>query len=67
MLGHFSDHNKACDLMISRELFTNLGMDGCQAVLNDKPVTDYFIAKRKNKDFVTMSHLYNPDQSERYL
>lgn len=27
------------------EAFMNLGMDGCQAVLNDKPMTDYFMAK----------------------
>lgn len=44
------------------EAFMDLKMGGCQAVLNDKPVTDYYMTKSKNTDFVTMSHLYNPEQ-----
>ena len=44
------------------EAFMDLKMGGCQAVLNDKPVTDYYMTKSKNKDFVTINHLYNPEQ-----
>lgn len=40
-----------------------LKMDGCDSVLVDKTVTEYYIAQQGDKDIMMVPHLYNPKQN----
>lgn len=40
-----------------------LKMNGCDSVLVDKTVTEYYIAQQGDKDIMMVPHLYNPKQN----
>jgi polar amino acid transport system substrate-binding protein len=45
------------------EAFMDMKMGGCQAVLNDKTVTTYYLSKKGDGSMTVMPHLYEPSQN----